>query len=139
MVTALEALHRLEDLAASGQLDAFADRHGVRLMVAFGSVTDPDRRHAARDLDLAVSWLAHSSRDVVALLAELIDLTGCDAVDVLDLDQADVVARDQALSRGRPLYESTAGLYAREQMRASTMRMDTAWLRRLGLELMAER
>jgi hypothetical protein len=36
-----------------------------------------------------------------------------------------------------PLFEAEPGLFATRQMAALTERMDTAWLRRLDLELMA--
>jgi hypothetical protein len=40
---------------------------------------------------------------------------------------------------GDPLYEYRPGEFARQQMRASGQRLDTEWMRRLDLELMAGR
>lgn len=47
------------------------------------------------------------------------------------------MARERALVGGEPLVEQTAGSFARAQLAAIMERMDTAWLRRLDLELMA--
>jgi hypothetical protein len=48
-----------------------------------------------------------------------------------------VVARAAALGVCERLYEDEPGLLANRQMAAVAERMDTAWLRRLDLELMA--
>ncbi len=61
-------------------------------------------------------------------------------MDVVDLAAAGPVLRARALGpTGEPLYESTSGLYATAQMAALTEAMEIAWLRRLDLELLAER
>ena len=65
------------------------------------------------------------------------DVTKVGSVDVMDLGRASIVAKDQALSLGEPLYEAADGLYANQQIAAALRRMDTDWLRRLDLELMA--
>jgi hypothetical protein len=46
--------------------------------------------------------------------------------------------RECALVGAVALYEAEAGDYARARMAAMLERMDTEWLRRLDLELMAE-
>jgi hypothetical protein len=130
------ALDQLRRAAESGELDAFCAGHGLRLLVAFGSATDAARAAQARDLDLAMAF-ADAGGDVVALVADLVAWLRLDAIDLLELDRAGVVARDQALSWGLPLYESERDLFARAQMAAATERMDTAWLRRLRLERLA--
>ncbi len=110
----------------------------MRLLVAFGSSVRPDAL-PARDLDVAVAFCRRkgAAPDLVGVVNALIDLVDFEGVDVLDLDRAGVVARDQALTATLPLYEEVRGDFAREQMRASLERMDTAWLRRLDLALMA--
>lgn len=133
----LTAFQRLRDLAASGDLERFCQERNVRLLVTFGSVLDPERAHQARDLDLAVSWVPDSPRDLFGLIVDLMELLGLSAVDVMDLDRAGAVAREQALAYGIPLVETEPGLFARMQMAAVAERMDTAWLRRLRLEALA--
>lgn len=123
-------------MAETGELGRFCAERGVRLLVAFGSaVHDPDV--PARDLDLAV--LTRDGPDRFALVADLIHLAGSDAVDVMDLGRASVLARANALGWGLPLYEDEPGLYAREQMAAVGQRMELGWLADLDLDLMAGR
>lgn len=75
--------------------------------------------------------------DVLAVLDELAGLTGSDDVDLLVLDDAGPVARERALVGSIALFESRPGAYAEAQMAAICERMDTDWLRRLDLELLA--
>lgn len=134
-----EALHELRAMAADGRLDEFCERHGIDLLVVFGSAVDPGGPATEpRDLDLAVlaapppgpwGWTELASA-VIALLH-------CDAVDVMDLSRAGVLARAGALGDGEPLYERSPGLFAREQMRAVGLRMELGWLERLRLDLLA--
>jgi predicted nucleotidyltransferase len=129
------ALARLRAAADDGRLAALCERHGVRLLTVFGSTAREDA--APRDLDVAVG-LEHGHRaDLLALLDDLSELTRTDDVDLLVLDDAGPVARERALVRCVPLYESAAGVYALAQMAAMTERMDTEWLRRLDLDLLA--
>lgn len=129
------ALARLREAAEDSRVGELCRRHGVALLVVFGSAV---AGHASpKDLDLAFRGEPHAQVDVVALLGDLVDLAGCDELDLMDLARADVVAREQALRRPVVLHESSAGLFAREQTAAITLRMDTAWLRRLSLESMA--
>lgn len=113
----------------------FCEEHGIALLVVFGSVLDED---VADPHDLDVALLVDSDVDLVAVVSALTGMLRFDDVDVMDLRRAGVVARDQALSRGLPLYEREAGLFARDQLAAMTQRMETAWLRELDMELLAE-
>lgn len=133
--TPAEALRILRTAAEDGRLDDLVERHRLRLFVVFGSAERGEP--TARDLDIAVSAREGERFDLVALVVELMTLTGTGDIDVLDLDRAGPVARQHALF-GEPLYESEPGLYAREQVRASTERMDTEWFRLWDLQLMAE-
>lgn len=133
--TPAEALRTLRTAVEDGRLDDFVERHGLRLLVVFGSAERGEP--TARDLDIAVSARPGERFDLLDLINALLDLTGSDDVDLLDLDRAGPVARQHALF-GEPLYESEPGLYAREQIRASMERLDTEWFRRLSLQLMAE-
>lgn len=138
MVTAVQALMTLEQLARVGQLDTLCARHRVELLVAFGSAVTADNGDGApRDLDVAVLFAEDADTDLVAFVHALQQVLQFDDVDVLDLGGAGIVARDQALRTARPVFERQPGTFATRQMAAMTMRMDTAWLRRLQLELLA--
>ncbi len=150
VMSARAAYARLRDAAESGALAALCDRHRIRLVTVFGSVvyaeiTGDDIATATpppRDLDIAVFFdpaaVKVGSTKLMEVVNDLVDLTLFDHVDVMVLNRAGPVAKDQALSLGVPLFEADAGMYARMQMAASTQRMDTAHLRRGDLELMAE-
>jgi len=134
-MTPLEALDRLRSAAASGEFERICERLGIRLLVVFGSVIDEHRLREPGDLDVAV--LLTEGTDLVDVVNGLLDLVRCDALDVMDLGRAGVVARAAGLGVCEPLYEDEPGLFATRQMAALVERMDTAWLRRLDLELMA--
>jgi len=106
-------------------------------MTAFGSTARGETD--ARDLDLAVAFEPGHHVDLLGLLADVVDLVGTDAVDLMQLDRAGPVAREQALVAAVPLFESEDGAFARLQMAAMLERMDTDWLRRLDLDLLAGR
>ncbi|MPZ87905.1 MAG: hypothetical protein GEU81_07485 [Nitriliruptorales bacterium] len=133
-----EALARLRAAAEDGRLEPLCRRHGIRLLGAFGSATDP-AWPGPRDLDIAVEFERGANGDIIALMNDLMALTRFDRIDLLDLGRASAnpVARTSALVGGVPLYESESGTYARAQIHAIMQRMDTAWLRRLELELLA--
>lgn len=138
MSSPLEALDELRAMAADGRLDEFCDAHGIDLLVAFGSAVDARTFPEPRDLDLAVGATPRTGPwGWTELTSVLISLLHCDAVDVLDLSRASVLARAEALGDGEPLYERTPGLFAREQMRAVGLRMELGWLERLRLDLLA--
>lgn len=129
-----DAAARLRDAAETGELDELCRCHGVDLLALFGSAVRADT--APADLDIAYrSYRAEFSP--LALLDDLSRLTGTSLIDLLDLRRAGPVARERALVGALPLYEATPGLYARAQMAAIGERMDTAWLRRLDIDLMA--
>ena len=133
--TAVEALDRLRDAAAAGQLDDMLVTHGVGLLVAFGSAARGEQ--GPRDLDLAYSSLTERAVDVLGLLGALEDHTGSDLLDLLDLDRANVVAAARALTRCVPLYEATAGLFAAAQLRAAMVFADTRWMRAAQLRALS--
>jgi predicted nucleotidyltransferase len=133
-VSVANSLDRLRAAADDGRLDELARRHGVALITVFGSaIRAPER---ARDLDVAVS-LPAGTHGLLALVGELADLTASDDVDVLVLDDASPTARFSGLVGARPLYEASAGLFARTQMAAALEFYETAWLRDLDLQRMA--
>jgi predicted nucleotidyltransferase len=126
-----EALRRLEVAASSGALSAGLAPFSVRVLAVFGSVLD----EAAVPSDLDLAFGAGEPIDLLDLRSALYELTGLERVDLVDLDQANLVLRAEALS-GRPLFEDPAGTFASEQMTAIVQRLDTRWLRELDLEAM---
>lgn len=127
--TALRTIERSE------QLDDICERRGVGVLTVFGSVArgEPD----PQDLDVAYAAAAGTPVDVLGLLADLVDLTGTDRIDLLDLDRAGVVAAQRALTQCVPLYEDLPGHYAELQIRAIVMYADTKWLRDAQLRALA--
>ena len=134
---AAAAAARLQELAQAGELDDLLRRLDVELLTLHGSAAETEPLRPPADVDVAV--LHGPQGDLLATIGALVTLLELDEVDVMDLRRAGPVARAQALGPGCvPLYESRSGLYAEHQMRALTERMETAWLRRLDLELLAQ-
>lgn len=65
------------------------------------------------------------------------DTGGLEQVDVVDLGRAGSLLRERALVGSIVLHEAEHGIWARESTAAMMERMDTDWLRRLGLDLLA--
>ncbi|WP_314174931.1 hypothetical protein [Streptomyces winkii] len=131
-----ESLRRLTAASAAGDLDSLCHDYGVELLVAFGSAVREGTQ--PRNLDIAVLFRRDLPKpDVLGFLDALGVLADTTAIDLMDLGRAGPVARERALVGGLTLAELTPGTFARERMHAITERMDTDWLRRLDLELMA--
>ena len=135
MATPREGLDTLRSMAEDDRLAQLCRSYDVVLLTVFGSVLHEDG--SPRDLDIAVAFESGTDPDLFGLVDTLMDVTKVGSVDVMDLGRASIVAKDQALSLGEPLYEAADGLYANQQIAAALRRMDTDWLRRLDLELMA--
>lgn len=75
--------------------------------------------------------------DAVALVNDLVGLTGVQAVDLAHLDSAGPVLRERALVGCVPLFESTPGRYAAAQLAAIAERIETDPARRADLELLS--
>lgn len=129
-----DALATLRTASRSGVLDGLCERHGLTLLIAFGSAVTGPMHDRAKDLDIAVQSDGHI--DVLGLLTDLTDLTGLDAIDLLDLRRAGPVAAVEALHRGEVLVERRRDLADRLLMRATLDKLDTQWLRDWALELM---
>jgi Polymerase beta, Nucleotidyltransferase len=121
--------------ARDGTLAGFCRDIGVDLLVAFGSAVNPAWPVPPRDLDLAV--LMSGEVDVLTVINELVDHLRTAQIDLMDLSRADEVARAEALGRGELLYEATPGTFAEHQMFALAQAADTAWLRKIELEMLA--
>lgn len=128
--TPREALAALRAPAVAAELAA---RHGLDLVVVFGSSVWSSGE--PRDLDLAVR--APRGLDALALLQDLYELTGLEAVDVLDLRRAGAVAAFEALEHGLLLHEARPGLFAEAHITAWSICADEAWLRRRQLQALA--
>ncbi len=135
VTTPAEGLRRLRDAAASGLLDAFCERHGVRVLSVFGSAGRGGER--PRDLDIAVLTERGTSFDVVAAVTDLVELTGTDLVDLAHLNRGGPVLRERALVGSVALYESEPGAFADAQAVAIAERIETDPMRRLNLRLLA--
>ncbi|MGF1647883.1 MAG: hypothetical protein ACFCVF_13310 [Kineosporiaceae bacterium] len=137
--SAIEGVARLRVAARDGSLAAVAHRHGVSVVAGFGSaVTGDAPRGIPRDIDVAVGFRTRPADGGLALVGDLMRLAGSSRVDVAFLDEAGVVLVEEALATGETWFEDAEGEAANRHLRASLVRMDTDWLRRLDLALMAE-
>lgn len=135
MATPARGLQQLRDLAADGSLDRVCERHRVRVLTVFGSAARDEP--TARDLDVGVVFDGPQGIDhYSALLDELMRLTGAE-VDLVRLDGAGPVLRERALVGAVGLFEHEPGDLDRALAAAVAERMDTDWMRRLDLALLA--
>jgi hypothetical protein len=79
-----------------------------------------------------------ASADLLGLIRDLDGLTQS-GVDVVVLNDTGPVLRERALVGSVVLDESEPGAWAAASTAAMLERMDTEWLRRLDLELLADR
>lgn len=110
------------------------ERHGIAVLTVFGSAArgEPD----PHDLDVAVLHRPGHRVDYLPLIDDLQRAAGTD-IDLVVLDGADPVPRERALVGALPLYEYDDGGWAAAATAAALERMDTAWMRRLDLDLLA--
>lgn len=134
-ITAREAGQRLETAAESGALARLCRRHGIDLMVLFGSAARAESDPA--DVDVAIAARPGTRLDLLVLLQDLYELTAYEDFDVLDLDRAGPIAKERALVGARLLHEGSHSAFASRQIAAVLERIDTAEMRRIELELMA--
>jgi predicted nucleotidyltransferase len=135
VISARAAAAELFAARADGRLDEMCRHHRVRVLGIFGSSARPGRTYP-EDVDVAVGFLEHDG-PVVALLGSLVDLVNCDCIDLVRVDGTEPLLRARAFA-GVGLYEHEQGRWATEQMAALAEARDTAWLRRLDLEALAE-
>jgi predicted nucleotidyltransferase len=136
MATPAEGLARLRAAAAAGGLEELCRRHRIRVLTVFGSAARDDP--AARDLDVGVLLEPGASIDYLPLIDDIERLTDAN-VDVVHLNDAGPVLRERALVGSVVLDESEPGAWASASTAAMLERMDTEWLRRLDLDLLADR
>ncbi len=135
VVTPSEGLERLRAAAESGELRVFCQRWNVNLLTVFGSAGrgEPD----PRDLDIGILTAHGADFDLFGFVTDVIDLVGLEQVDVAHLNVAGPLLRERALVGSIILHESEPGTWARASTAAVMQRLDTEWLRRLSLELLA--
>ena len=130
----LEGLVRLRRLADSGALEPLCERHGIAVLTVFGSTARGEP--APRDLDIALLLGPGGRPDYLPLIADLQSAAGTD-LDLVVLNGAGPVLREQALVGAVLLHEFEPATWIREATAAALLRMDTAWMRRIDLELLA--
>jgi predicted nucleotidyltransferase len=136
VATPAEGLARLRAAAETGELDPLCRRHRIRVLTVFGSAARNDP--AARDLDVGVLLERGAAIDHLRLIDDLERLTEAN-VDLVHLNDAGPVLRERALVGSVVLDESEPGAWASASTAAMVERMDTEWLRRLDLDLLADR
>lgn len=134
VISPAQGLARLRAAAGSAELAELCGRHQIGLLTVFGSAAR--REPTARDLDIGVFFEPGSRADQLGVIGDLVDLTEAD-VDVVHLNRGGPVIRERALVGSIVLHESRPGLLASAQIAAVMQRMDTDWLRRLDLDLLA--
>ena len=122
-----------------GALAPLWDQGGLRMLVLFGSVAKGSAS-AASDLDLAV--LPEGTLDAVALTAEIVRLTHCNDVDLVDLTRADPVLALQVAESGIVLFAKEPTEFSEFRSLAWRRFVDTGKLRlaqRRALDLFEQR
>lgn len=90
-----------------------------------------------RDLDIGVLTEHGADFDLFEFVTDVIELVGLAEVDVAHLNAAGPLLRERALVGSIILHEGEPGMWARASTTAVMERLDTEWLRRLSLELLA--
>lgn len=130
-----QMLGRLAAARDSGDLAELCRRHGVELMVLFGSAaTREPRTREPQDIDLAIAFLHDEHGDLLAVADDLAELLGGDRLDVMDLASAGPVAMQRALTTGEVLYAQTPQSFTERQIFAINHYIETEPLRRALLE-----
>ncbi|MBA3251807.1 MAG: nucleotidyltransferase domain-containing protein [Geodermatophilaceae bacterium] len=127
-------LRRLQALAETGGLDDLCERHGITVLTVFGS-TAHGAEHP-RDLDIGVLLESGRKPDYLPLIGDLQNAADSD-IDLVVLNRGGPVIRERALVGSIALYESRPGAWIQAATVAAVERMDTAWMRRLNLDLLA--
>lgn len=131
MPTVIETRDRLLADRSTGALAELCGRLGVDLLVLFGSVRR--RPQTAGDVDVAYAFRHGYAGDELAVVNALGEAYG-DALDIMPLDRAGVVARYAALGEGEVLVELTPQKFANSQMAAFGEFCDTQRFRDADLE-----
>lgn len=112
-------------------IDALCKRHGVELLVLFGSQAGGST-HPASDVDLAVLTHPDVAVSKLDLMFQLGGLFGDREIDLVLLTRdTDPLLLHEIFTNGRPLHEAQPGIFEREQLRAWKLYLDTEKLRQM--------
>ncbi|MHA6798447.1 nucleotidyltransferase domain-containing protein [Bounagaea algeriensis] len=138
--TPREALVRLRAAVGTGEVEQLCSEHELDLLVVHGSAVEQEPLRPPADLDIACRHRLGAELNAIGLINDLMELTCFDAIDLLDLNTAGVVATARALSpQSLLLYEAEPSLFTLAQIAALTTDMETRRFRLLDLKLMAGR
>ncbi|NUO79391.1 nucleotidyltransferase domain-containing protein [candidate division KSB1 bacterium] len=120
-------------------LQAWCQSRGIDLVILFGSRAT-GKTHSRSDTDIALFARAnHLRAQHVRLYGEMEDLLREEIdVTILDLD-SDPVLLVEIYQKGKCLYESEPGLFFEQKLRAFRLFEDTAPLRALRDQALAQR
>jgi len=135
MTTPVDGLDRLRAAGEDAQLEEFCTRHAVQLLTVFGSAAQRDPQ--AADLDVGMMLEPGVTIDYPTVITDLTNLADTE-IDLVHLNRAGPVIRERTLIGSIVLFESERGACASASTAAALERMDTAHLRRLDLELLAQ-
>ena len=107
----------------------------MRILTVFGSAGRGEPN--PRDLDIGVMFEPDTDVDYIAIINDLMDLAGTEAIDFAHLNRGGPVIRERALVGSVALYESEPGALTSAQLSAIAERIETDPMRRLDLELLA--
>lgn len=121
------------------KLQAWCQSRGIDLMILFGSRAT-GKTHSRSDTDIALfSCTNHLRANHVRLYGEMEDLFHQEIdVAILDLD-TDPVLLVEVYQKGKCVYESEPGLFFEQKLRAHKIFEDTAPLRALRDQALAQR
>jgi len=112
-------------------IDALCKRHGIVLLVLFGSQAHGNR-HPASDVDLAVRTRPGAAVSKLDLIFQLGGLFGDREIDLVLLTRdTDPLLLHEIFTKGRPLHEAQPGIFESEQLRAWKLYLDTENLREM--------
>lgn len=112
----------------------FCDKHGIDLMVLFGSRVSAEGRNES-DIDIALKVRPGTETSKLELIAALTDFFEDGEIDLVVLTRdTDPLLLKEIFSEGKPLYEACPGLFDNERLRAWKLYLDTDKLRQMQKE-----
>ena len=136
MMRVRDALLRLEDAVARGELAETCRDFDVEIVTLFGSAATGPKGIEPRDIDLAVGFAPGVQRDFLGVVNALGALVPGDHVDVMDLDRAGPVAQKAAMLGSRVLYAAHPSAATEREIRAYMAYEVTRRLREMQTEML---
>lgn len=116
----------------TGGLAEFCRKHGISLIVLFGSqVQGSAKENSDIDLGLVLDTYPLAPEEELTLIRELVWITENANLDITVLNHADPLLGYHVACHGHPLYEREPYSFNRFQLRAWKRFIDTAKFRRL--------